>query len=150
MGFSWRRSFSLGPVRLNMSPSGVGASVGVRGARVSVGPRGTYVHLGTCGLRYTQKLGMPSGAPTPQPQAPQLGPRSFGSIGPAPPIRSPAPNPPRPTPPQVHQLAASSVEVIDPSLIVASTADSLLDEIRRASGSGNEGLSAYAWHSFRC
>lgn len=56
MGFSFRRSIKLGPVRLNLSTRGVGVSAGVRGARVSVGPRGTYVTLGRGGFQYRAKL----------------------------------------------------------------------------------------------
>lgn len=33
MGFSFRRSSSFGPFRLNFSKSAIGASVGVKGAR---------------------------------------------------------------------------------------------------------------------
>jgi len=57
MGWSFGRSIKFGPLRLNLSSRGVGASVGVRGARVAVGPRGTYVSLGSNGFRYRAKLG---------------------------------------------------------------------------------------------
>lgn|GEM_PF-646116 len=60
MGFYLRKSVKLGPMRLNFSKSGIGVSVGVKGARVSVGPRGTYVHAGTGGLYYSQRIGGPS------------------------------------------------------------------------------------------
>jgi hypothetical protein len=40
MGFSFRRSSSFGPFRFNFSKSGIGASVGVKGARVTLSPRG--------------------------------------------------------------------------------------------------------------
>jgi Protein of unknown function (DUF4236) len=55
---SWyiRKSLSLGPLRLNSSRSGLGASFGVKGARISVGPRGSYVHVGRGGLYYRQNL----------------------------------------------------------------------------------------------
>lgn len=44
MGFSFRRSSSFGPSRLNFSKSGIGASVGVKSARVTLSPRGrTYI-----------------------------------------------------------------------------------------------------------
>jgi hypothetical protein len=46
MSFYLRTSIKVGPVRLNMSRSGLGASVGVPGFRVGAGPRGTYVSLG--------------------------------------------------------------------------------------------------------
>ncbi len=56
MGWSWRRSMSIGPVRFNFSQSGMGMSVGVKGARVSICPRGTYVHVGAGGFRYSSRI----------------------------------------------------------------------------------------------
>lgn len=56
MGLSFGKSFKMGPLRLNLSGSGIGASVGIRGARVSLGPRGTYVTLSGLGFRYQKKL----------------------------------------------------------------------------------------------
>lgn len=56
MGWSFRKSIQMGPLRVNVSRSGVGASVGVRGARVGVGPRGTYVSFAGGGFRYRRKL----------------------------------------------------------------------------------------------
>ena len=57
MGFYLRKGFNFGPIRLNLSRSGLGASFGVTGARIGVGPRGSYVHLGRGGLYYRQSLG---------------------------------------------------------------------------------------------
>lgn len=56
MGLYLRKSFSFGPLRLNMSRGGVGASLGVKGLRVGSGPRGSYLHAGRGGLYYRQKL----------------------------------------------------------------------------------------------
>lgn len=56
MGWSFRKSMKMGPLHVNVSRSGVSASVGVRGARVGVGPRGTYVSFGAGGFRYRRKL----------------------------------------------------------------------------------------------
>lgn len=56
MRLSFGKSFKMGPLRLNLSGSGIGASVGIRGARVSLGPRGTYVTLSGLGFRYQKKL----------------------------------------------------------------------------------------------
>lgn len=56
MALSFGKSFKMGPLRLNLSGSGIGASVGIRGARVSLGPRGTYVTLSGLGFRYQKKL----------------------------------------------------------------------------------------------
>lgn len=57
MGFYFRKSKSFGPVRVNLSKSGVGVSTGVKGARLSFGPRGTYVNLGRNGIYYRKKIG---------------------------------------------------------------------------------------------
>lgn len=57
MGFYFKKSKSVGPVRVNLSKSGVGVSTGVKGARMSFGPRGTYVNLGRNGIYYRKKIG---------------------------------------------------------------------------------------------
>lgn len=56
MGWSFRKSMSFGPLRLNFSKSGIGASVGVKGARVRFTKRGTYVNLGSNGIYYRQRI----------------------------------------------------------------------------------------------
>lgn len=56
IGFSFRKSIKMGPLRLNLSKSGLGVSTGVKGLRVSVGPRGTYLNAGTKGVYYRKKL----------------------------------------------------------------------------------------------
>lgn len=57
MGFSFRRSSSFGPFRFNFSQSGIGASVGVKGARVTLTPKGrTYITVGAGGFSYRQNL----------------------------------------------------------------------------------------------
>lgn len=51
MGFYVRKSFRMGPVRLNLSKHGLGMSVGVTGARVGVTSEGrAYFHAGRGGL----------------------------------------------------------------------------------------------------
>jgi len=60
MGFYIRKGFNFGPLRLNLSRSGLGASFGVTGARIGIGPRGTYVHVGRGGFYYRQTLSTPS------------------------------------------------------------------------------------------
>lgn len=57
MGFYIRKSKKVGPFRFNLSKSGIGTSVGVRGFRVGTGPRGTYVHAGRNGLYYRANMG---------------------------------------------------------------------------------------------
>jgi hypothetical protein len=56
MGLFFRKSVSLGPLRLNFSKSGVGASVGMKGARLSFTPRGTYVNMGAHGIYYRKRI----------------------------------------------------------------------------------------------
>jgi hypothetical protein len=58
MGFYFRKSVRIGPVRFNFSKSGVGASIGVKGFRYGVHPTGgTYIHAGRHGFYYHQELG---------------------------------------------------------------------------------------------
>jgi hypothetical protein len=52
MPFYIRKSVSVGPLRFNLSKSGIGISAGIRGFRVGTGPRGNYVHIGIGGLYY--------------------------------------------------------------------------------------------------
>ncbi len=56
MGLYMRKSFRAGPIRFNLSKSGLGISGGVKGARIGVGPSGTYVHAGRHGLYYRKNL----------------------------------------------------------------------------------------------
>jgi hypothetical protein len=70
MGFYLRKSVAVGPFRFNLSGSGVGMSVGVRGLRVGSGPRGNYVRMGRGGVYYQQTFPAP---PVPRVQpVPQL------------------------------------------------------------------------------
>lgn len=77
MGFYLRKALSFGPFRFNLSRSGVGVSVGVKGARIGINPRGqTYIHAGRGGVYYRQTLspGSPrpktgSSPPSPQPRS---------------------------------------------------------------------------------
>ena len=58
MGFYLRKSFRAGPIRFNISKSGIGASVGVTGARVGLSPGGrAYAHGGRGGLYHRKSLG---------------------------------------------------------------------------------------------
>ena len=51
MGFYLRKAFRMGPLRLNLSKSGLGVSAGVPGARVGLTSQGrAYVHAGRGGL----------------------------------------------------------------------------------------------------
>jgi hypothetical protein len=58
MGWSFRRSISVGPLRLNVGKRGVGVSTGVRGARVGLEASGRpYVSAGAFGVRYRKLFG---------------------------------------------------------------------------------------------
>jgi hypothetical protein len=76
MGFYLRKSVKVGPLRFNLSKSGVGVSAGVKGLRVGAGPRGNYVHMGRHGIYYRATLpsGAPSASPGSTPVAPTLPP----------------------------------------------------------------------------
>ena len=60
MNWHLRKSIRTGPVRWNLSKSGIGMSVGVRGLRVGTGPRGSYIAGGRRGLYFRQSLGQTS------------------------------------------------------------------------------------------
>jgi hypothetical protein len=58
MGFYIRKSFKIGPLRMNLSKSGLGASVGTKGTRLGLSSKGKlYTHLGRWGLYHRQDLG---------------------------------------------------------------------------------------------
>lgn len=53
MGMYIRKSLKVGPIRINLSKSGVGVSAGVKGARIGVRSDGAaYVHAGRGGIYY--------------------------------------------------------------------------------------------------
>ena len=57
MGFSFRRSKKLGPVRLTLSKRGLGVSVGGNAGRIGIGATGrTTLSAGAGGLRYQKVL----------------------------------------------------------------------------------------------
>ncbi len=62
MSFSLRTSIGVGPLRVSMSRSGLGASVGVPGFRLGAGPRGTYVSLGGGLISYRATVRSPRGS----------------------------------------------------------------------------------------
>ncbi|MGH2606263.1 MAG: DUF4236 domain-containing protein [Anaerolineales bacterium] len=69
-----RKAVRVGPFRFNISKSGVGVSVGVKGLRIGSGPRGNYIHAGRGGIYYRQTLGRRSRKRSPRPEAPELAP----------------------------------------------------------------------------
>ncbi len=73
MSFYLRKAVRVGPLRFNLSKSGIGTSVGVTGFRVGASPRGNYVHMGRGGLYYRKSLPSVS-SPTRLPEAEQEAP----------------------------------------------------------------------------
>ncbi len=60
MGFYFRKSVRIGPVRLNLSKSGVGISTGIKGFRYGVRPGGrSYLHAGRHGFYVREELTQP-------------------------------------------------------------------------------------------
>ena len=58
MGFRFRKSVKIGPVRLNVSKSGLGVSAGVKGARIGVNSKGkVYGSVGAKGMTYRKQFG---------------------------------------------------------------------------------------------
>jgi hypothetical protein len=102
MSFYLRKSVSVGPLRFNLSKSGIGVSAGVRGLRLGAGPRGNYIHMGRHGLYYRATL--PTGR------------RSTHVAGASAPNPTPSDN--------VAPLASGDV-----SAMVDSSSQSLLDEL---------------------
>ncbi len=60
MSFYLKKSLRFGPLRFNLSKSGVGVSAGVKGFRVGTGPRGNYIHAGRGGIYYRKTFGRDS------------------------------------------------------------------------------------------
>lgn len=79
MGFYFRKSIRVGPLRFNLSGSGIGVSAGIPGFRVGTGPRGNYVHMGRGGLYYRATL--PSGSSRRSQPKPPTTPEHSGTVG---------------------------------------------------------------------
>lgn len=56
MGFYFRKSINLGPLRINLSKSGIGVSFGVKGARVSLNKKGVGLNAGKNGVYYKKNI----------------------------------------------------------------------------------------------
>ena len=59
MGLRFRKSFNIGPLRINISKSGIGFSLGVKGFRISRSAKGKMSATATLpgtGLSYVQNL----------------------------------------------------------------------------------------------
>ena len=58
MGLSFRKSIKAGPIKMNISRSGIGLSTGTKGAHVGISSRGgAYVSGGANGVYFRKKLG---------------------------------------------------------------------------------------------
>jgi hypothetical protein len=120
MGFFFRRSARAGPFRLNFSRSGIGASVGVKGARLTVTPRGTtYVTVGSHGFYYRETLSHPND------------------------IRRVRPTIPSPAPPQVGSTE-DTIATADSSDLVDSSADRLIQQLNERANMSNPAWILYA------
>ncbi|MBW3469485.1 DUF4236 domain-containing protein [Arthrospiribacter ruber] len=65
MAFYLRKGFNFGPLRVNLSKSGLGFSAGVKGARIGINSQGrSYVHGGRHGMYYRKNIGSVKGTPT--------------------------------------------------------------------------------------
>ena len=62
MGYRYRKSFKLGPFRINLSKSGVGWSVGNKYTRKANGGTRVTTTLPGTGISHVEELGRPSGA----------------------------------------------------------------------------------------
>ena len=71
MGWFLRKSFRVGPLRLNLSKRGIGASVGVKGARLGLDATSKpYATLGPGqASQATSAIGRPGAGQTPYPRA---------------------------------------------------------------------------------
>lgn len=69
MGIYFRKSIRVGPLRFNLSGSGIGVSTGIRGFRVGFGPRGHYVNMGAGGVYYRATIPINENANAAPPQS---------------------------------------------------------------------------------
>jgi Protein of unknown function (DUF4236) len=57
MGTFFRKSFKVGPLKLNLSKSGLGVSAGMKGAHIGLNARGrSYVSGGKDGIYFRENL----------------------------------------------------------------------------------------------
>lgn len=74
MAWFLRKSIRLGPLRLNLSKRGLGASVGVKGLRAGVDASGKpYVAGGRGGIYFRKRIPTGNTAPVPQALPPRGG-----------------------------------------------------------------------------
>lgn len=84
MAFRFRKSKSLGPVRLNVGKKSASVSLGVPGLRVSAGTRGVHRTIGIpgTGLSHTKKVDLGAGQDSPPvPAEPLTGQKVLAGLG---------------------------------------------------------------------
>lgn len=113
MGFYLRKSISVGPLRFNLSKSGIGVSAGVKGLRFGVGPKGNYVHMGRGGLYYRATIPFSPSSPSPASSRPLPPDRPYHAI------------------PSESHGPLKEIESADVSRLVDSSSRDLLDELNR-------------------
>lgn len=114
MSFYLRKSIKVGPVRFNLSKSGIGVSGGVKGFRVGTGPKGNYIHMGSDGIYYRKTLG---------------GSKKQGATGTPPHFyQEPIPSG-RMTPTEITEVPMTEIESADVSRMSHSSSVELLREL---------------------
>jgi hypothetical protein len=103
MGWSYRKTFKFGPLRINVSRHGIGTSLGIRGFRIthsSTGKRYVTLTMPGTGLswRKTFRRGRPSGKLPIQPSPISGAPSPVPTNAPPPTGQSSAPSLPGGTP----------------------------------------------------
>jgi len=116
MSFYLRKSIKVGPVRFNLSKSGIGVSGGVKGFRVGTGPRGNYIHMGRGGIYYRKTLSSGSRKSSPN--------RGSQHLGSPPPLPSDGF-----APPPLPQVEMSDIESTDVAGMAHSSSAELLQEL---------------------
>ncbi len=76
MPFYIRKSIRAGPLRYNISKSGIGISTGIPGFRIGTGPRGNHIHMGRNGLYYRATLPGPTPLRSNRPPTPAATPQN--------------------------------------------------------------------------
>lgn len=112
MGFYIRKALKVGPLRFNLSQSGVGVSAGIKGLRLGTGPHGNYVHMGRGGLYFRKSLNPPGGRAAVGPEAPLPLRRPEGPSSPRAPVGSVGPLSDIDSGPVERMVDASSAELL--------------------------------------
>jgi hypothetical protein len=118
MSFYLRKSVKVGPIRFNISKSGVGVSTGFKGFRVGAGPRGNYVHMGAGGIYYRKTLPLGGSAKG-----------TNGLSGSGGTVPRPVPGTGGGLPPEIPPVRMSEIESADVSQMVRSSSAELLEEL---------------------